>query len=169
MNRSEFEQLIAEEFPHAVPEKFRTMVKNVAFLVEDEPSREVRAEEGLARNETLLGLYRGVPRAVRGDYYGVGPTVPDVIVLYRLPIHDEANEIAVHDRISADEALRRVVNETIWHEVAHYLGLGEEAVRAREEERRAEEHVEPAKEERDVAREFRPRTDDTPPNLPTLE
>jgi predicted Zn-dependent protease with MMP-like domain len=139
MNRPEFEKLIAEEFPKAVPEKFRAMVKNVAFLVEETPSRECLREEGLGPGETLLGLYRGVPRARRGDHYGIGPTVPDVIVLYRLPIHDEAEmRVKEEGKGSYDEALRRVVHETIWHEIAHYLGLGEAEVRARESERRAE-------------------------------
>lgn len=139
MNRPEFEHLIAEEFPKAIPEKFQKMVKNVAFLVEEKPSREVRREEGLAPNETLLGLYHGVPRAQRGDYYGVGPTLPDVIILFRLPIHDEAQTYMEEGwAVTYDEALRKVVHETIWHEVAHYLGFGEEGVQAREEVRRAE-------------------------------
>ena len=33
MTREEFEQLVEQEFPNAIPEKFRPHIKNVAFLV----------------------------------------------------------------------------------------------------------------------------------------
>ena len=135
MDRLAFEKIIAEGFPEAVPEKFRDMVKNVAFLAEDAPSREIRRSERIAANETLLGLYRGIPHARRGDHYGVGPTVPDVIILYRLPIHNEAQRRTEERHMPFDQALREVVKETIWHEVAHYLGIGEAEVRRREDAR----------------------------------
>ncbi|TSC68299.1 MAG: hypothetical protein G01um101456_701, partial [Parcubacteria group bacterium Gr01-1014_56] len=70
MSPEEFEKLVAEEFPSAIPEKFRDKIKNVAFLVEDEPSLALRREEHLAANETLLGHYRGIPHTARGGYYG---------------------------------------------------------------------------------------------------
>ncbi|HWB33724.1 MAG TPA: metallopeptidase family protein [Candidatus Paceibacterota bacterium] len=160
MTREEFEKLVAEEFPDAIPEKFRAKVENVAFLVEDEPSEEVRREEGLADNETLLGLYRGIPHTARGDYYGVGNVLPDTITLYQWPIEDEAEAMLqendaqrVHD-FSAEKSLgpradalrspsdyhflsavRWVIRETIWHEVAHHFGMNEHEVREREDER----------------------------------
>jgi predicted Zn-dependent protease with MMP-like domain len=138
MNRLDFEKIITEEYPKAVPEKFRAKLANVAFLVEEKPSRDVRKEEGLASNETLLGLYRGIPQSARGSAYGVGPTIPDVIILYRLPIHEEAQAMVEANLAkNLDGAIRMVVHDTIWHEVAHYLGLGEEEVRAREKERKS--------------------------------
>ena len=54
MTREEFELLVAEEFPHAIPEKFRNTIKNVAFLVEDEPSPLIRQEEGLSRSSSTI-------------------------------------------------------------------------------------------------------------------
>ncbi|HVZ76137.1 MAG TPA: metallopeptidase family protein [Candidatus Paceibacterota bacterium] len=130
MTREEFEKLVAEEFPDAIPEKFRSKVENVAFLVEDEPSEEVRREEGLADNETLLGLYRGIPHTARGDYYGVGNVLPDTITLYQWPIEDEAMEFG-----GGEANVRKVIRETIWHEVAHHFGMDEAEVRHREDER----------------------------------
>ncbi len=127
MTREEFEKLIVEEFPHAVPERYRQYLQNVAFLIEDEPSHETRVEEGLGEDETLLGLYRGVPATVRGDYYGVGPTLPDTITLYQWPIEDAAEE----DKLP----VRQVIRETIWHEVAHHFGFDEREVREREDKR----------------------------------
>ncbi|MBP7770645.1 MAG: metallopeptidase family protein [Candidatus Pacebacteria bacterium] len=153
MSQEEFEKLIEEEFPKAVPEKFHALLKNVAFLAEWEPSAHVRQEEGLKEGETLLGLYHGVPHTARGDYYGVGGTLPDTITLYQGPIEEEAAELVVQSQKGQMEgktwpsgperapddlfgsAVRKVVRETIWHEVAHYMGYDEHQVRGREDER----------------------------------
>lgn len=126
MERKEFEKLVQEGFL-LIPEKFRGRIKNVALLVEDEPSEEVRAQEGLTEDETLFGLYQGIPATLRGDSYGVGPTLPDTITLFRLPIEEAANGVP--------EEVRKVVAETIWHEYAHYFGMDEDEVRFREDMR----------------------------------
>lgn len=124
MTREEFEQLVAEEFPRAVPEKFHHLIKNVSFLVEDEPDTATRREQGLGPGETLLGLYRGIPHTARGGHYGMGPTLPDTVTLYRHPIEEAAAEDTV--------PVAQVIRETIWHEVAHYFGFDEEQVQDRE-------------------------------------
>jgi predicted Zn-dependent protease with MMP-like domain len=110
-----------------IPEKFRDKIENVAVLLEEEPSVEVRKREGLGENETLLGLYQGVPVSVRGEGYGVGETLPDTITLYKRPILMEAEE--------TDGDVGRVVTETIWHEFGHYFGLDEDEVQHREHEK----------------------------------
>ena len=127
MTREEFEQLVEQEFPNAIPEQFRDKIKNVAFLVEDEPSIELRKREGLRPNETLLGYYRGIPATARGDLYGIGATLPDTITLFRLTIEDEA-------RLTG-QGIAKVVRDTIWHEVAHHFGYDERQVRAKEAKR----------------------------------
>ena len=133
MHRELFKKIVAEEFPRAVPEKFRARLKNVAVLVEDEPDNETRLEEGLSEAETLLGLYRGIPNTARGAEYGVGATLPDTITLFQWPIEEEARAVAAEERIDIDAATRKVVRETIWHEVAHYFGMDEGEVRGREQ------------------------------------
>jgi predicted Zn-dependent protease with MMP-like domain len=130
MTLEEFGRLVAEEFPKAIEEKFHGKIKNVAFLVEDEPSLSLRHEEGLGPHETLLGHYRGIPHLVRGDSYGIGATLPDTITLFRIPLEMEAMQWG-----GGEESLRRAVRETIWHEVAHYFGMDEREVRSREEKR----------------------------------
>ncbi len=119
--------MVDEEFEWAIPEKFLPHIKNVAFLVEDEPSQEVRKQEGLKEGETLLGYYHGIPTPMRGDWYGMGTTMPDTITLYQLPIERAAME----DRLP----VAQVIRETIWHEVAHHFGMDEPTVRHREAER----------------------------------
>lgn len=130
MPREEFEQLVAEEFPQAIPEKFRAQVQNVAFLVEDEPSPTLRREEGLGPHTTLLGHYRGIPRTARGGYYGVGNTLPDTITLFKIPLERAAQEMG-----GGEENVRKVIRDTIWHEVAHHFGMDEPEVREREAKR----------------------------------
>src|SRR3989344_6179229 len=126
MNREGFEQLVAEGFEH-LPQWVREKIKNVALLVEDQPSEEDRKAEGLEDDETLLGLYKGIPLSERGEHYGVGMTMPDTITLYQLPIE----EAALQDR----KDVRDVVADTIWHEFAHHFGMDEHEVREREHKR----------------------------------
>lgn len=124
MSREEFEKLIEEGY-EKLPEWVRAKIKNVAILIEDEPSEEDRRLQGLGEHETLLGLYKGIPLTMRGDHYGVGITMPDTITLYQLPIEHAAQE--------DDLSVAQVVAETIWHEVGHYMGLDEHEVRHRED------------------------------------
>jgi predicted Zn-dependent protease with MMP-like domain len=121
-----FEKMVAEGFDR-LPEWVRKKISNVAILIEDLPSEEVRKEEGLEDDETLLGLYRGIPLSARGDTYGVGATLPDTITLYKIPIE----EAAIEDGMDVQD----VVAETIWHEFAHHFGMDEGEVRKREQER----------------------------------
>lgn len=112
-----------------LPEWVRKKISNVALLVEDEPSEQVRGEQRLEEDETLLGLYHGIPLSERGEYYGVGGTMPDTITLYQRPIEEAAQEDGMD--------VRDVIADTIWHEFAHHFGMDEGEVRARESERDA--------------------------------
>ena len=131
MSREEFEKLAAEGY-EKLPEWVRQKIKNVALLVEDEPSDEVREREGLTEHETLLGYYHGIPLSERGENYGVGIVMPDTITLYQIPIEATAEE----DGLS----VAQVITETIWHEFAHHFGMDEHEVRLREDERDIHKH-----------------------------
>lgn len=124
MERESFEQLVEDGFL-ALPEQFRSRVKNVALMVEDEPSPEVRMREGLQEGETLLGHYSGVPLSQRGESYSF--VLPDTITIYQKPIEEEAG--------GDPEYLRHIVFDTVWHEVGHYLGLDEDGVQQKEFEK----------------------------------
>ena len=126
MNEKDFEKLVADGYEQ-LPQWVREKIKNVALLVEDEPSDEDRKEQGLEDDETLLGLYKGIPLSARGEEYGVGMTLPDTITLYQFPIEEAAEE----DGLS----VAQVVGETIWHEFAHHFGMDEHEVRGREARR----------------------------------
>lgn len=127
MLRSEFEKYVEEGFKR-LPEWVREKIKNVALLVEDEPSQEDREAQGLSDDETLLGLYKGIPLSERGAHYGEGmPPMPDTITLYQHPIEEAA--------IEDGKDVRDVIAETIWHEFYHHFGADEHEVQRKERER----------------------------------
>lgn len=130
MSPEAFAEVAREEFAQ-VPLRFAKRIRNVALLLEEEPSPETRREEGLGPSETLLGLYQGVPATERGDLYS--GVLPDTITLYRLPLISEGEALLAEGRAaSRAEAIRLAVRETLWHEIGHYFGLSEGAVDARE-------------------------------------
>lgn len=127
MDHSEFEKLVQEAFLQ-IPEKFRAQMKNVAIVTEDEPDRETLLEQGLTEPEdTLLGLYSGIPHTERDAGYGLAGTMPDKITVYRLPNELEAEE--------SGKPLPQVVYETLWHEIAHHFGMDEAEVENAEKKR----------------------------------
>lgn len=113
MSPREFDQLV-EECLDIIPPRFRGRLQNLVFLVEPEP-----------RTPGLLGLYEGRPLTERSS--GQPYAMPDRITLYQGPHEREARNPA---------ELRRLVEETIWHEVAHYFGLDEREVLRAERQRR---------------------------------
>ena len=146
MKRQEFEKLVGEGYEQ-LPQWVREKIKNVALLIEDLPSAEDREAEGLGDDETLLGLYKGIPLSARGEEYGVGMTLPDTITLYQVPIEDAAEEeLTTYDVVNEGhndfvsrytEKVRTIVAETVWHEFAHHFGMDEHEVREREEKRKS--------------------------------
>jgi len=128
MDSQKFEKLVADGYDR-LPEWVRAKISNVALLIEDEPSKEVRKREKLSDDESLLGYYHGIPLSARGSAYGVGITMPDTITIYRLPtleMHEETGQ-----------PIPEIVADTVWHEFAHHFGMDEHEVRAREDERDA--------------------------------
>ena len=132
MEQTDFTNIVEEEWDK-VPPPYKERIRNVALLVEDEPSDELRKIEGLASEETLLGIYQGVPQTERGAEYGVGMTLPDTITIFRRPILLEAQDMAHDTGEPLPEMIRQVIRETIWHEIGHYFGHSEDAIAEREE------------------------------------
>jgi predicted Zn-dependent protease with MMP-like domain len=125
MAPKDFESLVTKIGFSSVPEKFRGLISNVALIIEDDVPSETRRSMNLPNNQTLLGLYHGIPLPKRGNAYG--SVLPDTITLYRIPIV----RVAIQDGIS----VQKTIEDTIWHEVAHHFGLNEGEVRKRERER----------------------------------
>jgi predicted Zn-dependent protease with MMP-like domain len=106
----EFEELLAEAID-AVPKPYSDHLQNVAFILEDEPTPEQRQKLNLYPNETLFGLYEGLPLPQRG---GGLKLLPDKITIFKNPLLAASRD---------KPALRANIGRTVWHEVAHYYGL----------------------------------------------
>lgn len=105
MDRQRFDQLVDEALA-GLPDWIVERLDNVVVVVEEDAPED---------DPDLLGLYEGIPLTERGqDYFGV---LPDRIRLFRAVIEDEAAD---------EDDVRRVVQETVVHEVAHFFGISDE-------------------------------------------
>ena len=121
MNRKAFERLV-EEALILIPRRFRDEMRNVAVVVEDEPSAELLADMEIEPGDTLFGLYQGTPLPERGWDYG--NSLPDRISIYQGPIEDACE--------TADD-IRDCVAETVIHEFGHHFGMSEDEIEEIEE------------------------------------
>lgn len=121
MNRAAFEQLVAEAVT-LIPARFRREMKNLALVVEEEPSPELLAEMEVEPPDSLYGLYQGTPLTERS--WGWGNALPDRITIYQRPIEEDCDD---------EDEMRAVIGETLIHEVGHYFGLSEEEIEEIEE------------------------------------
>ena len=121
MTRERFTELV-EEALREIPRRFRTAMKNVAVIVEDEPPPHILQEMEIEPPDSLFGLYQGTPLPERGWTYG--NTLPDRISIYQRPIVEACED---------DEEIRDCVAETIIHEFGHYFGMNEEQIEEIEE------------------------------------
>ena len=69
MRPDEFDKLVEWAYGR-IPLRFRRRLKNVAFLVEAEPSPTQLAGAGTGPGSTLLGLYQGRPLTERSVFEG---------------------------------------------------------------------------------------------------
>ncbi len=117
MHRSEFERLV-ERALERIPAPFRLAMHNVAVLVEDWPDPDVVEEITGDRSELIYGLFSGTPLPEQrvedsGD-------LPPVIEIYQGPLLEDFPDV---------DQLVEEIEITLVHEIAHFMGLDEEAVR----------------------------------------
>ncbi|MCA9325897.1 metallopeptidase family protein [Candidatus Saccharibacteria bacterium] len=105
-----FQELMNEALA-SLPDVQTENLKNVAFLLEQEPTEEQRQRNNLKPYQTLLGLYEGVPLVQR---QGMQTTLPDRITLFKRPITE---------MVHSEAELKEQIRHTMWHEIAHYYGL----------------------------------------------
>jgi predicted Zn-dependent protease with MMP-like domain len=118
----QFEQFVSAGID-AIPERFLDNLKNVAFVTGTVPTPEQRAKLELRHDQSLYGLYEGIPLTKRGNNYNL--VLPDKITIFKVPMEHNCN--------SAEE-VKEQVRHTVWHEVAHYYGLNHEQIHALEHE-----------------------------------
>ena len=121
--RQRFERIVIRALDGLSPEVV-AMLDNVEVIVEDEPTAEQlalgrgypepRASAGDDDEETLFGLYEGVPLTRRGSDYHLVP--PDRITIFRGPLERAYR---------SPQAIAREVRVTVMHELGHHLGFEE--------------------------------------------
>ena len=105
-----FERLV-EEALDGLPPDIQRLLDNVAIVIDDEPSEEQLVEDGLEADETLYGLYEGIP----GTAYGADwAALPNKITLFRLPLEEDFPDPG---------ELTHEVRRTVLHELAHHAGF----------------------------------------------
>lgn len=119
MSDEEFDKLIDLAL-NGLPAEFLDRLENVSIVIEDWPRQDqVKRLRGRSRRGLILGLYEGIPQTRRGRY-GIGPTLPDKITIFKTPILMISK--------SYDGVVENI-KETVIHEIAHHFGMSEEAIR----------------------------------------
>ena len=110
---------LVEEALARIPEEFRRHLANVAVCIEDWPSDAQLESLGLDPElDTLFGLYEGTALPERPHDHG--NALPDRITIFREPLLEE---------LTSEHAIRREIERTVVHEVAHFFGLDDDQVR----------------------------------------
>ena len=117
MHRTEFESLV-EKALEQIPTPFRPAMQNVAILVEEWPDPDVVEEITGCRGELIYGLFSGTP--LSEQHIEDSGVLPPVIAIYQGPLVEDFPEL---DELIAE------IKITLVHEIAHFMGLDEEAVR----------------------------------------
>jgi predicted Zn-dependent protease with MMP-like domain len=104
-----FDDLITRALENLPPE-FRAQLGSVAIVVDDYPTADQLAA---THSYGLFGIYEGVPRTSYGAEY-----VPyaSKITLFRGPLEAYSS--------SADDLAARV-EDTLFHEIAHHMGISD--------------------------------------------
>jgi len=122
LTREEFRELV-EVTIDSIPDRFARHIRNVGFVIEDEPSDDLLDELEIEPDGTLLGLYQGTPLTERT--WDHGNQLPDRITLFQFPIEDDGD--------GSDSDIAEAIGETLIHELGHYFGMTEEQIDVVEE------------------------------------
>lgn len=113
----QFDKMISDAMD-SLPQQHIAGLQNVVITYADEPSKEQRQKLKLRSNETLYGLYEGIPLTGRpaadSIFNASAMRLPDKITIFKLPILRSAKTI---------QEAQEQVRHTLWHEIAHYYGL----------------------------------------------
>ncbi len=104
---------LVERALEGMPPELSALLENVAIVVDEWPdySTPLVADDP---EDTLYGLYEGVPLTERG--WGYSGVLPDKITIFRGPL----------ERDFEPDELEEQVRITVVHEIAHYFGFDED-------------------------------------------
>ena len=111
-----FEVLVARALDR-LPGEFHAHMENVSVVIAEEPERELLEAMGMDPDDpedTLFGLYEGVPLTERGFDEVL---LPDSITIFRRPLLEWAE---------TEEEVVEEVRITVLHEIVHFFGMDED-------------------------------------------
>jgi predicted Zn-dependent protease with MMP-like domain len=105
-----FEELV-ERALEAIPSPFREHLAEVAIVIDDQPSPDQLGANDMDPDDSMYGIYEGVPIT---EYGADWVAMPNRITLFRLPLEEDFPD---PDDLAAE------VRITVIHELAHHLGI----------------------------------------------
>ena len=111
-----FEEIIAAAIDE-LPPKYIDNLNNVAIVYADAPTADQRKQLQLRGDDSLYGLYQGIPITERGSGYNL--VLPDKITLFKEPLTHASHDL---------NDFKARVKHTLWHEIAHHFGLGHDRI-----------------------------------------
>ena len=104
---------LVERALEGLPPELSELLDNVAIVVDEWPNYSTPLVTG-DTNDTLYGLYEGVPLTERGaGYHGM---LPDKITIFRGPLERDFRRAELEEQIRI----------TVVHEIAHHFGIDED-------------------------------------------
>ena len=114
LSKKQFERSV-ERAIGRIPAEIQDRMQNLIIAIEDNPSPELLEDMGIPAEDTLFGLYTGIPLPERS--LTEPPLYPDEIVIFREPLLQFCRDV---------EELENEIEITVVHEVAHYLGIDDD-------------------------------------------
>lgn len=114
LSAKEFDRIVQQAIER-IPEEMRRHLENIIVSVQKRPSAEMLAELDMGPDETLFGIYWGVPLTERS--VTDPPLYPDTIFLFQEPLEQFC--------LTRDELVEEI-EITVAHEIAHALGMSDE-------------------------------------------
>lgn len=114
LSDKEFDEVVKRAID-SLPYDIREHLENVVITVKKRPSPEMKRRLGIPPEEELLGFFYGPSRAGQSVFSPL--EYPNTIFIFQRPLEEMCE---------TKEQLKREIRITVLHEIAHYLGIGEE-------------------------------------------
>ncbi len=113
MSPEQFERTVLEAI-QSLPQPFLARLENVDVVVEKEPTAAQKEENGIDKEESLYGLFEGVPLTMLENY---GDVLPNKITIFQGPLERDFPDV---------EQLTEQIHITVLHELAHHFGIDDD-------------------------------------------
>lgn len=116
--------IMAEAAFASLPAPIKSLSHDIVIVVEDIADTALLRAMNIENGFELTGLYEGIPLTERSIDHSA--TIPDRVILYRLPI--------LMEWIESGEPLNWLIRHIVIHEIGHHFGFSDEDMHALEDE-----------------------------------